>query len=372
MSRRISLIYLIVVIFVLIPFSVLKAQKSPIYFFYGDGCSYCAKVSPFVDQIKSEYPEAQIEKLEVWHDLDNGILLQGMYDSHNVPYPRGVPILFANGKYYSGYLEIQENLESEILIYLDAPSEAESDENVVTEPSVENIAETNGDTESHPISFWAVTGAALVDSINPCAIAVLVILISALMLAQEKKRALLGGIAFTVSIYISYLLFGLGIIYTLQVSGLSGWFYKIVGIIAILIGLFNLKDFFWYGGGGFVMEIPRSWRPRMKKMLRSVTSPIGAFLIGFVVILFELPCTGGPYFFVLGLLSHNESWSTIFPLLLYYNLIFVLPLIIITILIYFGLSKIESVGQWKDKNIRLFHLIGGLIMVALGIWVIIF
>ena len=359
---------MLVVVFVLVPFSETKAEKAPIYYFYGDGCSYCLKVSPFIDQMKSKYPEANIQKLEVWHDLDNGMLLQGMYDSQNVPYPRGVPILFVNGNYYTGYIDIQENLEKEILLYLDN-STVNTNENIITDPSNEDVADN---TESHPISFWAVTGAAVVDSINPCAIAVLVILISALMLTQDKKRALRGGIAFTVSIYISYLLFGFGIIYTLQASGLSEWFYKIIGIIAILIGLFNLKDFFWYGGGGFVMEIPRAWRPRMKKLLRGVTSPVGAFFIGFVVILFELPCTGGPYFFVLGLLSHNEAWSTIVPLLLYYNLIFVLPLIIITTLVYFGLSKIENVGNWKDKNIRLLHLVGGLIMVGLGVWVILF
>jgi cytochrome c biogenesis protein CcdA len=369
-KRNFQLSSLVLVLaFTLIPFLITKAEKSPIYFFYGDGCSYCEKVVPLVDQMQSKYPEAQIQKLEVWRDLDNGMILQNMYDSYNVPYPRGVPILFVNGKYYSGYLEIQKNLENEIILYVDSLPEANSDENVIAELSRENTVHS---TESHPISFWAVTGAAVVDSINPCAIAVLVILISALMLTQDKKRALMGGIAFTVSIYISYLLFGFGIIFTLQASGLSVWFYKIIGIIAILIGLFNLKDFFWYGGGGFVMEIPRAWRPRMKKLLRSVTSPIGAFFIGFVVILFELPCTGGPYFFVLGLLSYNETWTTIVPLLLYYNLIFVLPLLIITTLIYFGLSKIENVGNWKDRNIRLFHLIGGIIMVLLGVWVMLF
>ena len=180
----------------------------------------------------------------------------------------------------------------------------------------------------------------------------------------------MGGLAFIASIYISYFLFGLGILKAIQALQINTKIiYGIVGIIAILIGLANLKDFFWYGKG-FVMEIPRKWRPMLQAMLRKITSPLGAFFIGFVVVLFELPCTGGPYFFALGLLSQFESYSVIIPYLAYYNLFFVLPLLIIAALIYFGQSTLEKATEWKEKNIRLLHLATGLIMLALGLWVL--
>lgn len=355
------------------PFESGIAQaKTPIYFFYGDGCPYCSKVEPFVNQMQGEYPLIVIEKLEVYHNQDNAQLLTEKYAAFSVPYnEQSIPVIFINNKCLSGYIEIKENFKQEIGIYLSDGSiseEPQTELKVETDELNEIQAETTDSAET--LTFWAVTGAALVDSINPCAIAVLVILLGALMLTKGKKRALLGGLAFTSSIYVSYFLFGFGIVYTLQISGLSFWFYRIIGIAAILIGIFNIKDFFWYGGGGFVMEIPRAWRPALKKLLNSVTSPLGAFFIGFVVILFELPCTGGPYLFVLGLLSHNEAWTNIVPLLLYYNLIFILPLLLITFMIYFGLSKTEQVNQWKDENIRLLHLIGGTIMIVLGIWVL--
>jgi len=221
------------------------------------------------------------------------------------------------------------------------------------------------------VSLWVITCAGLVDAINPCAIAVLLILLGGLTVFKEqsKRKVLLSGIAFISALYLAYLLLGLGLFSFLQMSGVAKSFHRFVGGLAIVIGLLNIKDFVWYGGGGFVMEIPRSWRPTMQKVLLKVSSPIGAFLAGLMVTLFELPCTGGPYVFVLGLLSHSLSRVEVIPFLLYYNLVFVSPLIILTALIYFGYASIERAIDWKERNLRLLHLIAGLMMLALGAWV---
>jgi len=218
-------------------------------------------------------------------------------------------------------------------------------------------------------SFYVITSAALVDSINPCALAVLLILLGSLMITNDKRRAIMTGLVFTGGLFCAYFLAGLGLFHALNLTGLAQWFHIIIGILAIVIGLSNIKDFFWYGAGGFITEIPRRWRPTLKNMLAKITKPIPAFLIGFIIIFFELPCTGGPYLFTLGYLASFPKTSLI-PILLYYNLIFVLPLLIITILIYFGYSSIEKMTAWKDRNIRILHLISGLIMLGLGIWVI--
>lgn len=214
-----------------------------------------------------------------------------------------------------------------------------------------------------------IGGAALVDSINPCAIAVLLILLTSLLTQKNKKKILSMGIIFISSIYIAYFLLGVGLLGVINISGLANLFHKIIGVLAILIGLLNVKDFFKYGAGGFVMEIPRIWRPKLKSLITGATSPLGIFSIGFVVTLFELPCTGGPYIFVLGLLSQGYNWKTILPMLLFYNLVFVIPLVIILFLIYFGFSTIDKTNEWKDRNIRILHLIAGIIMLILGVWV---
>lgn len=105
-------------------------------------------------------------------------------------------------------------------------------------------------------------------------------------------------------------------------------------------------------------------------MLSTVTSPLGAFLMGFVVCLFELPCTGGPYLFILGLIAEQTTLFGAIPVLLLYNLFFVIPLVIITLLMYFGLSNVQEMDKLKDKNIRILHLVAGIIMLALGLIVI--
>lgn len=223
------------------------------------------------------------------------------------------------------------------------------------------------------ISFWIVTSAALADSINPCAIAVLLILLGSLLIFKEKSKrdALASGLSFILAIYLAYFLVGLGLFSFLELSGLAPFFHRVVGIFAITVGLLNIKDFFRYGALGFVTEIPRSWRPLLQRLLLAAGNPLGAFLAGLAVTVFELPCTGGPYFFVLGLLSEETSLLKIIPVLLYYNLIFVLPLLLLTFLIYGGLASIEKANDWRERNIRLLHLLSGLLMLFLGIWVFI-
>lgn len=330
------------------------AQQLPdITYYYGNGCPHCALVTPFLENLQNKYPDLSVTKKEIYYDQQNAQDFLRALDRFNIPHDQGgIPFIIVGDQYLVGDTPIINNLEALLLSYNPTTANSTPQEQTTQFPSL-----------------IAISGAALVDAINPCAITVLIILLSALLLAGEKKRALWGGLAFTAAIYITYFLFGLGIVYTLQISGLSLWFYRIIGVVAILIGLANIKDFFWYGKG-FVMEIPRRWRPTLQRLLHKVTSPVGAFLMGFVVTLFELPCTGGPYLFVLGLLSKEVSWSTTIPLLLYYNLIFVLPLLVLTGLIVTGLSSHEKIADWKNSNVRVLHLVAGIIMIALGLWVL--
>jgi cytochrome c biogenesis protein CcdA len=294
------------------------------------------------------------------------VLLNQYFEAYNVSEnERGIPAVFIANKYLIGDKPILENVNNYAQL-----EEAKSC------PSLDQLSTTGTAGAKSPteklgaLSILTVIGAALVDSINPCAIAVLLILLGALLATGDKKRALKAGFAFTISIYIAYFLFGLGLFSALQISGLSYWFYKVIGALAIIIGLANIKDFFWYGGAGFVMEVPRAWRPKLKSLLGAVTSPLGAFLMGFVVCLFELPCTGGPYIVILGMLAERSTMMAAIPILLLYNLFFVLPLIIITLAIYFEFANVEKATAWKDNNLRILHLVAGIIMLGLGVLIV--
>jgi len=244
-----------------------------------------------------------------------------------------------------------------------------------TSPIVNSsIAKTKSsiDNNKERLALTKIFSLAAVDAINPCALAVLALMLIAILTYNPKKKRniLLAGLAFTCSVFIMYLFYGLVIIKSFQLiqalTNVRILLYKILGFVAILLGVFNIKDAIQYKAGSFLTEMPVSIRPRVKKIISGITSPKGAFVTGLFVTIFLLPCTIGPYVIAGGILSTLEIIKTI-PFLLLYNFIFVLPMILITLIVYVGFAKIEDVNGWKDKNIRYLHLTTGLIMFALGL-----
>ncbi len=223
------------------------------------------------------------------------------------------------------------------------------------------------------LSFTKITSLALADSVNPCAIAVLtMVLVSILIHNPEKKRRVLyAGLAFIGAVYIGYLFYGAVIIQFFQTFAEflrvnSGIVYKGLAIFAMILGSLNVKDYFSYHPGGLATEMPMFMRPYAKLTINRITSPGGAFIIGFLVTLFLLPCTIGPYIIASGLLSNLGIIKAI-PWLIYYNLLFVIPMAIIVGMVYFGFSKIEDIDGWKERNIKRLHLIAGILLFLVGL-----
>ncbi len=213
---------------------------------------------------------------------------------------------------------------------------------------------------------------AVVDAINPCALAVLTLMLIGILTYNPRNRRniLLAGLAFSAAVFFMYIFYGLVIIKFFQlvqmITSVRIILHKVLGIVAIFLGIMNIRDFISYKPGSLGTEMPMFMRPKMKKMVEKITSPSGAFLIGLFVTVFLLPCTIGPYVIAGGILSTYELLKTIPPLLLY-NLIFITPMLIITAVVYFGLTRVENVSDWKDKNIRYLHLTAGAIMFLLGL-----
>ncbi|MFO7872047.1 MAG: hypothetical protein R6U26_00190 [Candidatus Undinarchaeales archaeon] len=222
------------------------------------------------------------------------------------------------------------------------------------------------------LTFAGILSLAVVDAVNPCALAVLSLMLIAIITynPKKKKNILLAGLAFVFSVFVMYLFYGLVIVRFFQVvqalTSVRLILYKILGAVAIILGFLNVKDFIKYTPGSLGTEMPMNLRPKVKKIISGITSPRGAFLVGAFVTVFLLPCTIGPYVIAGGLLSKLEIIKTI-PWLLFYNIIFVLPMIGITLFVYLGLGQVEDVKGWKENNIRYLHLIAGIIMILLGI-----
>jgi len=222
------------------------------------------------------------------------------------------------------------------------------------------------------VTWTAVIGTALVDSINPCAIGVLVLLISTLLaLSQQKRRHMMlaTGLIYITAVYITYFLAGIGLLLFIQRFNLAEPLSIIVGSVVILLGIIEAKDFFWYGKG-ISLRIPARRAEQVKKMIKNISLPT-AIILGVFVAAVELPCTGGPYLAITTLLATQGFQTQTLIYLLVYNFIFVLPLLVILFMVYFGMN-VKKVQNWKDKQKKWMRLFTGLIMICLGILLILF
>ena len=215
-----------------------------------------------------------------------------------------------------------------------------------------------------------VVGAAAIDSINPCAIGVLILMVS-VVLGQggSPSRLLKIGGAYIFAIFMTYLIAGLGLIYFFSSIPivLAEYLSIAVGALVIFAGILEVKDFFWYGKG-MSLQIPKKYADKIHDWSTTHKSVWGVMMLGAFVAAVELPCTGAPYLAILTILRIDFTiWA--FGLMVLYNLIFVLPLIIILIMVATG-TKISTVSKWKEESKGNMRLAMGLMFVALG-WILI-
>lgn len=227
------------------------------------------------------------------------------------------------------------------------------------------------------LTLGIIIVAALADSINPCVFGVLIFLIAFMTkVFKTRNRMLVGGLFYTAVVYLTYLVLGLGIINLSVGLGVSTTVYWVAAVIAILAGLFEIKDFFAYGRGFTLQMIPGA-AGRIKMYTSKIEtlyekhprlSFLSVGLLGIFVVLVELPCTGAPYFAVLALIAEG-SYAQAMPLLLLYNFIFIIPLFFIIGISYFGGG--EKMKLWRDKHKGSMRLGIGIVLIALGIYMIV-
>jgi rhodanese-related sulfurtransferase len=217
-----------------------------------------------------------------------------------------------------------------------------------------------------------VLALAAADAVNPCALAVLLLMLTTIVFYNpgNRRAVLFAGSAFITSVFVIYFLYGLVFVKFFHLvqalSAVRFWLFRGLAIACIVFGALNIRDFVRYKPGGLGTEMPLLLRPRVQKILSRITSTRGAFLTGVFVTIFLLPCTIGPYIIAAGILSVYDMIQTA-PILLLYNLIFILPMIAVVGVVYFGLGRVRDVYLWKEKNITKLHLIAGCIILGLGI-----
>jgi cytochrome c biogenesis protein CcdA len=359
-------IYLILLLTIFIPASVFaQASKKKAVYFFSETCSHCYQVDQYFTA-SGIYRDYEIKKLNI-ADPENLELINRFSDAFGIKSEdRAVPAVFFADSVLIGDEDIIGEFKSKIGA-ADA-SEFPTPEGV-TKAREEKIKNAEEEAKNRlarsSIPLPILIGAAFVDASNPCALAVLILLLATVMGAKGKNSALLAGLLFSLAIFMSYFLMGIGAYRAITAFSLPKYFSLGIGIFSIIIGLANLKDVFWYGKG-FIMEVPLSWRPKMQALIKKATSPLGAFTVGFLVSLFLVPCASGPYVAILGLLAQKVETAKTALLLVLYNFVFVLPMLIITFAMYFFNARMGKLEAWRQRNLRLLHAIAAGVMFFIG------
>lgn len=227
-------------------------------------------------------------------------------------------------------------------------------------------------------TLGAVIVTAAVDAINPCAIGVALLLVATMIKQDRRGEMIKIGALYVFAVYMTYLIAGLVLLYFFVSIPVKWASYVTVAVAGLVVagGLFEIKDFYWYGKGTSLM-IPEQYATRIAEGMENLTAP-AAIVLGVFVALVELPCTGGPYLAILTIISQqtpnilavtDPQVLIAFGMLILYNLIFVGPLIFIVVAAYLGTYEVQEMKEWKHMNRPRMRLAAGLLMVFLG-WVL--
>ncbi len=205
---------------------------------------------------------------------------------------------------------------------------------------------------------------AVLDSINPCAFSVLLLTIAFLLsIGKLRSKILTIGSAYILGLFLVYLGIGLGLLSALHLFNTPHFMAKLGATAMILLGAINIINEL-FPRFPVKLRIPLAAHHRMALLMERASVPT-AFGLGVLVGMCEFPCTGGPYLMALGLLHDRATYFAGFGYLILYNLIFVLPLVLILAMTTDQrvLARLERWQQDKKGTVR---WIGGIVMVLLG------
>ncbi len=225
------------------------------------------------------------------------------------------------------------------------------------------------------VSLPLVTVAGLVDGLNPCAVGMIILLLGYLIVfAGKPDRVFRTGLVYIIAVYLTYLAVGLFFYKSVQVlhfSSLRDYFNLGLGLVLLGAGIINVKDYFHLDKKGFHLQIPEASRPFLLKWVEKV-SLFSAAILGVLVTLFEAPCSLPIYVGTANILSNaNLPIFWVFGYFIYYNFLFILPLIIIWLLIWRG-GDIAGFKEWEHRARKWMKLSIGSLLIVIAIWILIF
>lgn len=345
-----------------------------LYFFWSETCPHCLKAHPFVEAIPNERPWVIVHSLEVSRQPDNARRFIALAESLGQT-ADAVPTLIACGVMETGWHDAAST-GAVLLQRLDQcrsqVQQGVAPGTVLTPEAVQKVhvpwfGEVRADQVSLPVFTLVLAG---LDAFNPCAFFVLLFLLS--LLAHQKSRyrmALIGGI-FVLTSGVMYFAFMAAWLNVFQLLGALAWITLAAGLLAIGVGIINIKDFFAFEQG-LSLSIPESRKPDIYRRARAILNAenlpamLGAtILLAIAANFYELLCTAGFPMVYTRLLTLSElSPGGRYAYLAFYNLIYVVPLALIV----FAFVRTLGARKLSEREGRLLKLLSGVMMLELGL-----
>jgi len=337
--------------------------------FYSAICPHCKQEREFLKELETEYPQLRVKDYEVFYNSNNKKILNEFYEKYQVPEKdRGwVPITFTGKKYFIGFNnQIGNEIETCIKECV-AGTAAVAPQKI----KIPVLGEINISKISLP-SLTILLGT--LDGFNPCAMWVLLVLISLLLASKSRKKiALVGGIFVFAEGFLYFLIMAAWLNVFLALSYIS-LIRILIGIFGIGFGIWRIRDFiYWKPGVCKVTETTKSQEKildKINKVLKPSTVPatiFGVIVLAFGVNLIEFFCSAGfPTMYTKILALQNLSQFKYYFYLIFYNLFYMLDDFVVFGVALFTLSRFG----FSEKYNRYSTLIAGILILILGILLI--
>lgn len=386
----ILLVSFLALFFLKLPLASAQTTKVPLYLFYSETCPHCHNEIEFLKALKQEIPELEIHAFEISKNKANVELLQKTAEEFEAD-SRFVPFTVIGKNYLTGYSNdaatgsqirtlaedcLEKNcpdLVGDIINGVETSDDSEPDDSKSNRVSLPEVIALPffGDVEIKSLSLPVLTlviGA--LDGFNPCAMWVLLFLISLLLQMQDPRRMWILGTAFILASGAVYFLFMTAWLNLFLFLGFIVWIRIIVGLVALFSGGYNLKEY-WTNKNSACKVAGSEKRQNTFSKLKAITQKkqlwlalLGIVLLAGAVNLVELVCSAGlPAVYTKVLtLSNLPVWQYYLYLLLYIFIFMLDDMIVFAI----AMITLRATGL-TTKYTRLSHLIGGLLMLIIGL-----
>lgn len=346
------------------------AEPLTLKFFYGEGCPHCTQEEKFLQKLETKHQgKLSIEKYEIYHNQKNSILFNQFIQQYKIQVA-GVPLLIIGDDYvlgYEGENTTGAKIDEKINLLLNIEQKEDKNTSLYL-----NLFSQKIDLKAISLPLATIL-IAFVDGFNPCAMWVLIFLITMLINMKDRKKLYILGSIFIFISSLVYLVFLAAWFNFFKLIGYVYWIKIIIGIIAIVSGLLHLKDGLFSKGECHVTNLNQRKNiiNKMKETLNQksfLLAVLGISLLAISVNLIEVVCSAGlPAIYTSLLSTIKLSPVQYYSYLLLYVLIFMLD----DLFIFFVAIKTFEVTGIAKKYTKWSGIIGGLVIFIIGIILIV-